>query len=292
MSASPPARRFRRCDRLIRAGRHCLGLIALIAGIAPAAAVVPAVVEIDFGLTSGGTDVEGFPVTVPGTDNEVTVTPSITFTAGGFRGSFVGTSPDGLVTDGPAGIEGLALEGTLAIRIDDTIQVGPFTIPVTATISGPVFASQATGSRGALAGLATYVEAVPGTYELEIGPLGCTDSALGVVCSSLAGALGIEFPLFQAVPAAPLPFLGGVFEDLNETGQATAFAELDLSIPLDPGGATAIPITASVSWTEVERRVAVIPEPDAGLLIAAAALALGPLRRRRPAAHRTCRGIE
>ncbi len=77
---------------------------------------------------------------------------------------------------------------------------------------------------------------------------------------------------------ASIPFTGGMFEQLNESGSATAGTTLEFGVPI--GDDTEFGFDVEFTWQELSR-VVVIPEPGSSLsaLLGAGLIAA---RRRRP----------
>ena len=133
-----------------------------------------------------------------------------------------------------------------------------------------------TDSGGMLAGLTGYVETAPGDYQIEAGPLDCTDSAFGVLCAAIESLLMVEFPLESIESTNPLPFSGGAFDGLNDGADSTVSAQLDFSFPINDDFGFGVEF--DTTWVETGRATT-IPEPSVATFGLLAGLVI--LRRRR-----------
>lgn len=276
--------RPRRSDWI--AGSLLLGVAGLLAGAPTAAA---GTVAIGFDLETGTASASPFEFAIPGTDTIVTVAPGFELDSGSLAAQFGNASALDMIHDGPMAVASLTTTGRLTLTISDTIQIGPFPIEVEAVIAGPIAVAQTAPATGLLVDGGTFVETSPGTFDLSIGPLTCSDNALGVVCGSLATGLGLEFPLEQQViEGTALPIAGGLLENLDSPGLATIENQLELTLPIDPGGEASITFQAEFVWMENARELVPVPEPDvaafAGPSLALVVFLAG--RRRRQARGR------
>ena len=234
-----------------------------------------ATVSIDYELDSATALIDPFTVPNPQGGADITVAPSIILDSGSFSADFHNADNAGLIADGDSTILGVRFGGEIRIELTSTIEVFGFPVPVSATISGPLSAEQVTDSNGTLAGLTGYVETSPGDYEIDAGPLDCTDSALGVFCAAIEALLMVEFPLDSIEANNPLPFSGGTFADLNGGTSSTVSSQLDFAFPITDDLGFGVEI--DTTWIELDRRT-VIPEPSAASL---GLLGVGMLLRRR-----------
>ena len=236
-------------------------------------------VAIDYGLDSAVASIDPFTIPNPSGGEDITIAPSIELETGSFGAEFLNADSSGTISDGDASIIGVEFTGSIEIALSSTFEVFGFPVPVTATLTGPITAQQQTASNGTLTGLSIYAETTVGDYSVDAGPLDCVDSALGIFCTAIETALGIEFPLDGVGGTAPLPFAGGTFSELNppigSSPGSAANAELDFSFPLNDEISFGVEIDSS--WLE-ENRVLVIPEPSVGILVFAS---LGMCLRRR-----------
>ena len=232
-------------------------------------------VAIEF-VTSGGIAmIDPFDVPIPDGPT-VSITPSIVIDSGSFTAVFESDSA-GVIQDGPAGISGMSFEGNLAIEIDGEVDLLGTPIAVTATLAGPLNALQNTDSEGSLAGLSAYIEDTIGEYNFIVGPLDCSDSLpfFDPFCALLETGLNIEFPVDAITgESTPVPFVAGLFADLNSSGGANVTTEINFEIPF---GDTMFGAEVDFVWDEVSREV--VPEPSATLL-GLCALSLVVRRRR------------
>ena len=236
---------------------------------------VAATVEIGYTLESGSAEIEPFSIPNPQGGEDLTIAPSLTIESGGFVAAFSSDS-DGIISDGDATISDFDFVGSLDIEASTTVVI-IVPISVSATLSGPLSGTQVSGSAGTLVGLTSYIETEIGGYDLQAGPLDCTDSAFGALCGLIEAGLEIEFPLTPlAGEDAPLPFNGGTFQGLNSS-RSTAGATISFSIPIDED--TSFGTDVEFAWLESGREL-VIPEPGITVLFAmASAIALGRRRR-------------
>ncbi len=214
-------------------------------------------VKIHYQSTDGTASVS--PITIPNPDTgiDITITPTATITEGGFTTRF-SSDADGHILGGYAAVTDLIFSGQADIGLASSIPVFGFPVSVTASLSGPISVTQVSPSVGRLEE-STFVESSAGLFNVTFGPLECTDSAFGVFCSVIENGLDVEFPLAPvSVEAAPLPFAGGTFADLNVDGGSTATSQISFSIPLGPDNS--IDADVSFAWSETAREF-VVPEP-------------------------------
>ncbi len=253
--------------------------VAALSWLLTSPALVAETVAIDYVLDTAVASVD--PLTVPNPQGgaDIAIAPSITIDSGVFDGRFLNADAAGTIADGDASVIGVEFSGSIVLELSSSIDVFGFPLAVTATISGPLTAQQQTPSPGTLTGLAVYAETSPGDYDLSAGPLGCTDSALGVFCTAIETALGGEFPIDGIGGTSPLPFAGGAFDNLNGgsgSPPSSVSAQIDFSFPLTDDISFGVDIESD--WVEIGR-VLQIPEPSVSLLLVGACAIL--LRRRR-----------
>jgi hypothetical protein len=249
--------------------------VALTFGLTGSASAV--IVQIEFALDAGAASIDPFTLPNPNGGEDFTVSPQLTVSSGSFIATF-DSDRYGNVLDGAASIGGFNIDGEIDIELATTIVLGPFPVPVSANLIGPLSSEQVDDSTGSLIGLTSYLETDLGTYDTAAGPLDCGDSAFGLVCGGLETGLGITFPLAEiSTPGAALPFSGGMFSQLSNPGSATAGTTIEFSVPVND--TTDIGFEVDFTWQELSR-IVVIPEPGSGLL-ALIGTALVFARRRR-----------
>lgn len=236
-------------------------------------------VAIDYVLDSAQATIEPFTIPNPQGGADITITPSVTLDSGTFEADFANADAAGLIADGDSSIIGTEFAGELSILLESTIDVFGFPFAVSATVAGPLRARQVSDSTGTLAGLSIYAELSPGDYDIEAGPLGCSDSAFGAFCAALEAGLGLQFPIDGVASTSALPFSGGTFADLNPgpgSGRSSVSSQIEFSLPLT--GDLSFGVAIDTRWLEVER-ITIVPEPSVAALLIGA-LGVG-LRRRR-----------
>lgn len=250
-------------------------LTCIILAIPVTSSAVSTATRITYTSDGGAATVQPFNINDPTSGLDLEVAPSVNFT----DGSFVTVLTD--LNDGQATIDDLTLNGSLDVSISTEISLGFITLPVTASISGPLALTQRSTSVGSLVGATTYIENSPGDYDILLGPLDCTDTALGVVCGSLETALGVTFPLdAQNIENTPFPFAAGIFTDLDQPGLSSVTAEFDFTVPIGTDTPIEVGAATELTWTETARTTVLIPEPSASIfLFASSLLWLGRRRR-------------
>ena len=159
------------------------------------------------------------------------------------------------------------------------IEVFGNAIPASATLSGPALVTQVTESSGTLEEQTAYLETQLGTYDISFGPFDCSDSAFGLFCLVIENGLQLNLPDEPLqVTGLSLPFLGGVYSDLNSVGESTVGSQFDLSLPV--GDQDAFGFDVAFEWQE-SSRIVNAPEPSVSKFAwSVAFLFLGWKRRR------------
>lgn len=258
--------------------RWSLNLVLLLSLVGPPAS---GEVAIEFQTSSSSIAGTGISIPNPNGGADIIITPTAELNSGSFVAEFQSDSL-GNVLPGSASIYDLAFTGDIDINLATSIDVFGFPVAVSGTLTGPLSVMQTTATTGTLNAGSMFDESSVGQYDINIGPLNCTDSAFGVLCAAISAGLQIDFPIDAvALPGAPVPFTGGTFSQLNP-GPATATNGFSFNIPV---GDQPFGFDASLEWVETGRLL--VPEPSPNLLFVFGFGATMLLRRRRDTRLRT-----
>ena len=234
-------------------------------------------VEIGFELKEGQATSD--PLVLPNQDLEIMVTPELEIATGQFNATFT-SDIDRAIVDGAMTVDDLVASGSLNLVFASQIEIFGNAIPASATLSGPLLVTQVTDSNGTLGEQTVYIETQPGTYDVSFGPFECSDSAFGLFCLVLENGLQLNLPEepLQA-EGLPLPFLGGVYSDLQSDGESSVGSRFDLAFPV--GDEESFGFELTLDWQE-SSRITNTPEPCVSLAVCCGLFySLGHTRRRR-----------